>query len=126
MKGRAGSCRSVGVARKSLKTLRRAGSRAGWVPVGLVVCKALKTLSVAVRAGACEWNPHTPIEPYRGRARARPWGPSVEIRVLGGERRPSNGPQPTRPRWNLKSPSNTRGAPQFRELPLRGFHDDDD
>ena len=67
-----GPCRCVPVvalARKSLKTLRRAGWRAGPCRRGCGCRKSLKTLSVAVRAGARVKNPHTPYSP-KGSARA--------------------------------------------------------
>jgi hypothetical protein len=71
-----GPCRCVPVvalARKSLKTLRRGGWRAGACRYAWAACNPLKTLSVAVRAGARVKNPHTPYSP-KGSARALPTG----------------------------------------------------
>jgi hypothetical protein len=121
-KARAGPCRSVGVARKSLKSLSRAGCRSGWVPVRAVVCKPLKTLSVPVRAGARVSNPHTPIEPYRARSigsgprgssRKRTPATRVERRDRGASAAEATSASTCAP-WGLKSPGTSRGYPGNR------------
>jgi hypothetical protein len=107
-----GPCRCVPVvalARKPLKTLRRAGCRAGACRSWRHVCNPLKTLSVAVRAGACVWNP---LYPHRAQ------GGELGL-ALGGSRHRNRRPRRRetavkwavayRPATELKPKSNTRG-----------------